>query len=117
MESSAGSVFTSTGAKTIAEEVIADIELAWREILYMCLIALGEFSPVCDFFLFKAILFLQSKMLEKTLNVVSLLYQSRIISCDNDHVSIPCCRYRLCYSDHCYRCLRRWNYLCLVNGN
>ena len=42
VESTAGSVFTSTGAQTIAEEIIADIELAWKEILYMCLIALGK---------------------------------------------------------------------------
>ena len=36
-------VFSSSGAKTIAEEIIADIELAWREILYMCLVALGNY--------------------------------------------------------------------------
>ena len=28
-------VFSSSGAKTIAEEIIADIELAWKEILYI----------------------------------------------------------------------------------
>ena len=35
-------VFSSSGSKTIAEEIIADIELAWKEILYMCLVALGN---------------------------------------------------------------------------
>ena len=37
-------VFSSSGAKTIAEEIIADIELAWKEILYMCLVALGNYQ-------------------------------------------------------------------------
>ena len=42
--STAENVFASSGAKTLAEEVIADLELAWKEILYMCLIALGKYS-------------------------------------------------------------------------
>ena len=42
VEKSAENVFKGTAASTFAEEVIADLELAWKEILYMCLTALGK---------------------------------------------------------------------------
>ena len=42
LSNSAVGLFSTSGAKSLVEEVIADIELAWKEIIYMCLIALGK---------------------------------------------------------------------------
>ena len=37
-------LFTNTGAQSLVEEVVQDLEIAWKEIIYMGLIALGEGS-------------------------------------------------------------------------
>ena len=35
-------LFANTGAQSLVEEVVQDLEIAWKEIIYMGLIALGE---------------------------------------------------------------------------
>ena len=42
LTTSAVGIFTNTGAQSLVEEVITDLERAWREIIYMGLIALGK---------------------------------------------------------------------------
>jgi hypothetical protein len=37
-------IFQETGGKTLMEDLIADISASWREIIYMCLVALGKLS-------------------------------------------------------------------------
>ena len=41
-EKTATELYKGTGMDSIVDSVISDIELAWREIIYMTLIALGE---------------------------------------------------------------------------
>ena len=105
VESTAGSVFPSTGAQTIAEEVIADIELAWREIVYMCLIALGSFSKLTNIFNIKEI------WISK---VIPCPY-FRAVSHSNDPVSISCGGNRLCNTDNGCYWLHCWDDICVVN--
>ena len=34
-------LFSGTGIESIVDDIVKDIEASWREIIYMCLIALG----------------------------------------------------------------------------
>lgn len=42
MSTKANALYTGTGMQSFAEEVVSDVKLSWKEILYMTLIALGE---------------------------------------------------------------------------
>ena len=38
----ANALYSGTGMQTFAEEVVADVKLSWKEIIYMTLIAFGR---------------------------------------------------------------------------
>ena len=46
LTTSAVGIFTNSGARSLVEEVITDLELAWREMVYMGLIALGNVNKL-----------------------------------------------------------------------
>ena len=41
-EKKAAGIFAEVGAKSFFEQVVADISSSWKEIIYMCLVALGK---------------------------------------------------------------------------
>ena len=48
-EETAAGVFADTGAKSFFEEIVADISGSAKEIIYMCLVALGTILTYISF--------------------------------------------------------------------